>query len=171
MIFLWGSLWPWPLNGASVRAPFGDQTNQQNSVTITAEELVGDQSENSAEFIGRVKVVRGEMTLTSDRLKLFFDPVDTPTHPTNHPRSAIKEVIADGRVHIVSNEFSASADRAIYDRESRTILLTGENAVVNHSGNAISGREITFFIDTEKITVSGNSKNRVKGVFIVPQKN
>ncbi len=111
------------------------------------------------------------MILSSDRLKLHFDPMDTPAHKVNHPRSAIKEAIADGHVRILSNEIAASADRAVYDRESRTILLTGENAVVNHNGNAISGREITIFIDTEKIRVSGNSKNRVKGVFNVPQKN
>ena len=138
---------------------------------ITADELIGDESSKSAEFIGNVRVIRGEYTLTTDRLMVLFDSVEKLSGEKQGPRASIREVIAEGRVHIESEGLSANADRATYNRQSRTLVLTGENTEVNRNGNWIRGNQITIFIDTEKVIVSGNSGNKVQGVFNIPQKN
>ena len=89
----------------------------------------------------------------------------------SHPRTNIRDIVAEGHVRILSDEFTANADRAIYNRKTRTLVLTGENTEVNRDGGRINGKQITIFIDTEKVIVSGNSENRVKGVFNIPPKN
>ena len=153
------------LNDESAESAF------QIPVTFSADELIGDESSKSAEFIGNVKVVRGEYTLTSDRLKIFFDELKKKANGNNYSRGKIKEIIAVGNVRILSNELTASADRAIYDRITRTLVLSGKSTEVNRNGQSVKGEQITVFIDTERIEVTGNSVNRVKGVFNLPEKN
>lgn len=165
------SFWHLPSVGASTVTKTGGDEEQKSTVTVTADELVGEQISKSAEFIGNVKVVRGTYTLTTDRLKVFFNSLEKPSAEKNASRANIREIIAEGRVRITSKELSASADRATYDRKTRTILLTGENTVVNHNGSRVKGGQIIIFMDTETVQVSGNSGNRVKGVFNIPDKN
>jgi lipopolysaccharide export system protein LptA len=171
MLLLCLSFWHLPSAGASAVAETGRDAERKSPVTVTADELVGDENSKSAEFIGNVKVIRGTYTLTTDRLKVFFDSIEKPTREKSAPRANIREIIAEGRVRISSPELSAGADRATYDRKTRTIVLTGENTVVNHNGSRIKGGQIIIFMDTEEVQVSGNSRNRVKGVFNIPQKN
>ena len=140
-------------------------------VAVSAEELIGDESSKSAEFIGNVKVVRGEYTLTTDRLKIFFDELKKQVNENNNTKVKIKEIIAIGNVRILSNELTARADRAIYDRKTRTLVLSGKSTEVNRKDQKIQGEQITIFIDTERVEVTGNSVNRVKGVFNLPEKN
>ena len=138
---------------------------------VSAQELIGDESSKSAEFIGNVKVVRGKYTLTTDRLKIFFDELKKKANGNNNTKVQIKEIIAVGNVHILSNELTARADRAIYNRKTRTLVLSGTNTEVNRNNQSIKGEQITIFIDTERVEVTGNSVNRVKGVFNLPEKN
>ncbi len=171
MMLLRFCLGPLPSIGSSAVTETGRKAEQANPVTVTADELVGDENSKSAEFIGNVKVVRGTYTLTADRLKVFFDSIEKPAGGKNPPRANISEIIAEGRVRILSKELAASADRATYDRKTRTIVLTGDNTEVNHKGSKVKGEQITIFMDTEKVRVSGKSGNRVKGVFNIPPKN
>ena len=94
-------------------------------IAVSADELIGDESSKSAEFIGNVRVVRGEYTLTTDRLKIFFAELEKKTNEKNRTNVNIKEIIAVGHVRISSNELMARADRAIYDRKTRLFVLTG----------------------------------------------
>ncbi len=171
VILLWGSPCQMPLRGASAADETGRETAPKTPVTIAADELVGDESAKSAEFIGNVKVIRGEYTLTTDRLKVFFDAIEKPVGEKNGPRANIREIVAEGHVRVLSDELTANANRATYDRKTRTLVLTGENTEVYRDGSKISGNQITIFLDTEKVIVSGNSENRVQGVFKIPSKN
>ncbi len=171
MILLWGSLGQIPLRVASAVDETGNEAEPPPPVSIAADELVGDENAKSAEFIGNVKVIRGEYTLLTDRLKVLFDAIEKPAAGKSHPRTNIREIVAEGHVRILSDEFTANADRAIYNRKTRTLVLTGENTEVNRDGSRINGKQITIFIDTEKVIVSGNSENRVQGVFNIPPKN
>ena len=67
-------------------------------VTITADELVSDDASETAEFIGNVKVVRGDYTLTADRLKVHYRRSDRPSTPKAVGRANIREIVAEGHV-------------------------------------------------------------------------
>ena len=143
---------------------------QKTPIAVSADELVGDEGSKSAEFIGNVKVVRGEYTLTTDRLKVFFDAMEKTVNEKDVSRVNIKEIVAVGHVRILSRGLMASADRATYDRKTRTLVLTGENTEVHRNGSRIKGDQITIYIDSERVEVTGNSEDRVKGVFNLPAK-
>jgi lipopolysaccharide export system protein LptA len=143
----------------------------QIPVAVSADELIGDESSKSAEFIGNVKVVRGEYTLIADRLKIFFDELKKKGNKNDNRKVKIQEIIAVGNVRILSNELTANADRAIYDRKTRTLVLSGKSTEVHRKGQRVMGEQITIFIGTERVEVTGNSVNRVKGVFTLPEKN
>ena len=134
-------------------------------VTITADELISDDTSETAEFIGNVKVVRGDYTLTADRLKVHYRRSDGPSTPKTVGRANIREIVAEGHVRIVSTELTATAERAAYDAKNRIIELTGEESTVASSGGAVSGSKITLFLDTDQFQVSGGPKNRVRAVF------
>jgi len=134
-------------------------------VTITADELVSDDASETAEFIGNVKVVRGDYTLTADRLKVHYRRSDQPSTPKAVGRANIREIVAEGHVHIVSSELTATAERAAYDAQTRSIELSGEDSTVTGSGGTVSGSKITLFLDTDRFQVSGGPEKRVRAVF------
>jgi lipopolysaccharide transport protein LptA len=134
-------------------------------VTITADELVSDEASETAEFIGNVEVVRGDYTLTADRLKVHYKRGDRASTPKAVGQANIREIVAEGHVRIVSTELTATAERAAYDAQNRMLELSGEDSTVASRGGAVSGSKITLFIDTEQFEVSGGPKNRVRAVF------
>ncbi len=133
-------------------------------VTITADELVSDDTTKTAEFIGNVKVVRGDYTLTADRLKVHYRRGDRPSTPKVASRANIREIVAEGHVRIVSTGLTATAEHATYDAQNRMIELSGENSTVASSGGTVSGSKITLFLDTDQFYVVGSPKSRVKAV-------
>ncbi|MGW8185843.1 MAG: lipopolysaccharide transport periplasmic protein LptA [Desulfobacterales bacterium] len=133
-------------------------------VTITADELVSDDTTKTAEFIGNVKVVRGNYTLTADRLKVHYQRSDRPSSPKTVGRANIREIVADGHVRIVSTDLSATAEHAAYDAQNHMLELSGEKSTVTSSGGTVSGSKITFFLDTHQFQVIGGPENRVKAV-------
>jgi lipopolysaccharide transport protein LptA len=169
-ILLWGSLWFVPLAHATdldaVHSP-----EQTTSVTITADELIGDDATKTAEFVGNVKAVRGKYSLTTDRLIMYFDSKEKTSEKQNGPQANIREIVAEGRVRILSDELDARADHAVYNRRAQTLVLTGNNTEVNRNGSRISGARITIFIDTEKVIIQSREGSKVQGVFNIPQKN
>ncbi|MFZ1955561.1 MAG: lipopolysaccharide transport periplasmic protein LptA [Desulfobacterales bacterium] len=134
-------------------------------VTITADELISDDASETAEFIGHVKVVRGDYTLTADRLKVHYKRSDRPSTPKAVGRANIREIVAEGDVRIVSSELTATAERAVYDAQTRSVELSGEDSTVAGSGGTVSGSNITLFLDTDRFQVSGGPEKRVRAVF------
>jgi lipopolysaccharide export system protein LptA len=134
-------------------------------VTITSDELVSDDTSETAEFIGNVKVVRGDYTLTADRLKVHYRRSDRPSTPKAVGRANIREIVAEGHVRIVSSELTATAERAAYDALNRTIELSGEDSTVSGSGGTVIGSKITLSLDTDQFQVFGSPQNRVRAVF------
>jgi len=134
------------------------------TVTITADELVSDDTTKTAEFIGHVKVVRGDYTLTADRLMVHYRRSDRPSSPKTVGRANIREVLAEGHVRIVSTELTATAEHAAYDAQNRVIELSGQEVTVASGGGMVSGSKITLFLDTDQLNVAGGPKSRVKAV-------
>ena len=101
-----GEPWADTVKGGVSRGRNREQSRAASPVTIAADELVGDENAKSAEFIGNVKVIRGEYTLLTDRLKVLFDAVEKPAAGKSHPRTNIREIVAEGHVHVCSTNYS-----------------------------------------------------------------
>lgn len=82
---------------------------------ITAETVEYDMENGLAMFIGNVQVIDDRISLTSDRLRAANNP------STNE----FKHITAEGNVRIVSEDRVAVGNKAVYDMEAGTIVLSG----------------------------------------------
>lgn len=158
--------WVGGLNHAAAQAR--DSSPAAQPVTITADELVSDDTTKTAEFSGNVKVVRGEYTLTADRLVVSYKDGEPAAAQKSMGRANIREVVAEGHVRIFSTELTAAAQRAVYDAGQRTLVLSGEESKVTSGSASASGSQITVFLDSARFEVSGGPAERVKAVFERP---
>jgi lipopolysaccharide export system protein LptA len=133
-------------------------------ITVTADELVSDSVSKTAEFIGQVKVTRGSSVITADRLKIYY--TDTPQDKNNraNPKTAVKQIVAEGNVRIKSEELLAVAQKAVYSRDTQKIILSGPNTKVTSGENSIVGSKIELYLENEQFKVSGGRKGRVKAI-------
>jgi len=133
-------------------------------INITADELVSDSASKTAEFIGRVKVTRGASVITADRLKIYY--TDSPQDKNNpaNPKAAVKKIVAEGNVRIKSEELTAAAQKAVYNRDTQKISLSGPNTKVTSGENSIVGSKIELYLENEQFKVLGGKKGRVKAI-------
>lgn len=114
--------------------------------TITARELTYDYRKAVATFEGEVVVEDAQIHMTCDRLIVIFDG-------TNE----VKSVTAFGRVRMRNADRLATAERAVYLARSGEIILTGQ-AKVERGADFVSGEEIRFWIDEERIVSKGPAR-------------
>ena len=83
---------------------------------ITADAVEYDMENGTAIFIGNVQVIDDRISLKADRLRAKNNP------QTNE----FQRITAEGNVTIVSEDRVATGDKAIYDLDAGTIVLSGK---------------------------------------------
>ncbi len=116
-------------------------------VEVTSETLNVNQEDGSAEFIGDVIVIQGEMRLTADRVLVIY----------NEERSAIERMEATDNVVLVSPPDAAEGDWAEYTIDSGVIEMKG-NVLLTQGPSIISGDEMIANLTTGTATMSGRVK-------------
>ena len=153
-----------PAAHGSANTAAGNVNRSDRQVTVTADRLVSDRAGRTATFIGRVKVIRGDSTIESDRLTVFYSAITSRGDAALPGKSAIERIIAEGNVRIRSKELSAHTPKAIYSRPAQTIELLGARSQVTSGNNSITGRQIVLHLEGERLTVSSGGDSRVKAV-------
>jgi lipopolysaccharide export system protein LptA len=139
--------------------------NSRNKQTyISADKLVTDNNTKSAEFTGNVKATQGDTVITADRLKVFYI-ADKKKDQRVAGEEAIQKIIATGAVTIRFGDVLAKTRRAVYTKETRTIVLTGANTWIGDGKNSVAGSTITLYMDDKHISVSSGKSQRVEAVF------
>lgn len=110
-----------------------------DKTVITSESLLFDYQRSIAVFEGDVRVVDAQVTLTCEKLYVYFDE-------TNQ----IDSVVARENVHIVQGDRNARANRAVYRATDGSIVLT-ENARLYRGSEELRGDEIQIFTQSEKV--------------------
>ncbi len=141
-------------------APGGGKS--QEPTEILADRLVNHAAEKYAEFTGSVQATQGNFSMTADELRVYytgdlFNPQGSTAAPTE-----INRIVARGRVHIVSDQYIADADRMEYDPATDVLTLTGESAKVTSGRNYISGSKITLNRRDGKALAESGPATRVK---------
>ncbi len=134
---------------------------------ITAERLEMKQKEGRAIFKGAVKVVQGDMTLSSETLTVFYKTVE------NEEKPAITRLDALGSVTLVSKTETLSGDWGVYDVGRRLITLGG-NVTFKQGENTLKGQRLEFDLVSGLAKLDGQENKsddgRVRGIFSVPEK-
>lgn len=135
-------------------------------IQITADRLISDSNNNNAEFIGNVKVVQNQTTITADRLRLIYPengrgPKDGPGQ-TEMSADSIDTIEAFGHVRIEFDNRVAVGEKAVYTTAERKLILTGPGARLTQGPDVVEGSSITFYRDSGRIEMVGEVKATIR---------
>jgi lipopolysaccharide export system protein LptA len=144
--------------------------SENEPIQIVADRLISFNEEKYAEFIGNVKVTQGEFTITSDKLRIYYQGELLENEKKGGDEELLKKIIATGNVKINSEQYNAEADTAEYDTEAKTVILSGENAKVISGKNSIAGSKITLNQKSGQVKVESSATKRIKAEFFTKEK-
>jgi lipopolysaccharide export system protein LptA len=127
--------------------------------------MVAESQKEMVEFIGNVKATQGATTITSDRLKVYYQGDLEQGSQTDQTGDSIRKIVATGNVIIRSETRVAVTDKAEYHADSGTIVLTGPDSKVTSGSNTFTGNRIIMYRDTDQVTVEGDEKKQVEVIF------
>jgi lipopolysaccharide export system protein LptA len=150
---------------------------ERGPIRIKADTLQLDYRDSRVTYLGTVHVTQGDLTLTSDRLSILFDPdalrADAERAPAERARAErergdgarerIREIVAEGHVRIAQRARVATGGRAVFDQTKRTIVLS-EDAVLREGPNQVAGERIVVYLDEQRSVVESGSNSRVTAV-------
>jgi lipopolysaccharide export system protein LptA len=164
------------LAGSAAHA-FTAPDKSDQPIHVVADRLEVDNKAQVANFIGAVKAVQGDVTITSDVLEVYYDreAADKPAHKIEGEQSdgladgggQVRKVVAIGHVKIVQKDRLGVGQKATYWAGGRKVLLEGQ-ATVWRGQNQVSGEQITVFLDDDRSVVHGSPGKRVS-VTIMPE--
>ena len=164
--------------GGAQNAPAAPETintndpNHENSrIRIAADKLVAEVDAGEIEFVGNVKATRTDAVITSDRLKIIYDPDILKNKTPASNNISIKKIIANGNVKIEIDNIIAETDRAEYTIKSKVLVLLGEQSKVSQGGHSITGTKFTLHRNEGKLTVESGEKNRIKAILQPPARD
>jgi lipopolysaccharide export system protein LptA len=130
----------------------GLSNKNDGPIEITANSNEMDRTANVMTFKDNVVVKRGDVTLTSSNLKVFF----------RSDVSDISRIEATGKVTVASADQKATSDRADFDVIGQVIVMRG-NVFLMQGPNKAEGSTLT--VDLAKGTSKLESKGRVRAIF------
>jgi len=169
--------------------PFGAGGGKRKEpITITSDGLEYDYKGNVVTYRGNVLAVQGDVKVKSDLLivtlapapKNEVPPSDAAPPAADPPADAggasggdasaspgggkvkVQTVTAVGNVRIDQTPRWATGGRAVFDQQTRTMVLS-ENPVLHDGPNEVVGDRVVVYLDENRSVVEGGSK-RVKAV-------
>lgn len=124
------------------------EASKKEPIFITSNWMEADRKKNIITYKGQVVAIQAEMTMRSETLTAYYTP----------DMKQLKEVVAEGKVHVTQGDRAATATKAVF--KDQTITLTGD-PVVRQGNNQVSGSRIIFFIEEDRAVAEGGTE-RVK---------
>jgi len=153
--------------GASAQnpAPIPDTADQKEKIHVVADLLTTNSEARFAEFVGNVRATQGDTVITSDRLKIFYSERLAESKNPSAGEGAVKRIVATGNVNISFDNRVATAQEAVYNTESRILVLSGPHSKITSGTDSITGEKITYNRADGRITVESGRNSRVEAVF------
>ncbi|RMF44684.1 MAG: lipopolysaccharide transport periplasmic protein LptA [Deltaproteobacteria bacterium] len=120
---------------------------------ITSDRLEADDNRRQVVFVGQVVGRQDTLTIHCGRLTVEYAE-----------GRQVRRIIALEDVRIIQGDRVATGEQAVYDRQSGSIVLTG-NPRVNQGEDFVSGEKITVYLDDRRSLVEGGKQGRVKALF------
>lgn len=153
-----------------VAAPAGDTPPLQ----VTSRKLTLDGGKNLAVFSGDVEVIREDVTIRCDELRVNYRSVPgegkgAQASPLPQGMGEVERIVASGNVIILKGSKRLTGDEAVYTAREEKMVVTG-NAVMEEGNNVIRGNRVVFFLDRNMGTVEGSKDSRVKATLFPDDK-
>lgn len=163
---LWTAPAVWP---AGLFAP-GGSTDSKAPIEIVSDRMVANTTEKWADFLGAVVATQGKFSMTADALRIHYEGDLMNAPKGGSARDRIQKIVATGRVRIVTDQYTADAERAEYAPATEVLTLSGDSSRVVSGKNTITGSKIVLNRTEGKALVEGTSAERVKAVFFQEEK-
>jgi lipopolysaccharide transport protein LptA len=135
---------PEPSAGSSRKASPAPLAIQSDEMEV----VQGEAGSRRFLFRNNVRLAQGDMHVFSRRMEAFY-----PAGADGGPN----KMIATGGVRLRQSGRKATCDRAtFYPRESR-VVCEGRDAELVQGSDRVRGREIEFFLDTDRMIVRGGA--------------
>ena len=145
-----------PAGVAAQQTAFGSGSIDPDApVEVESDELSVSEEDGTAEFIGNVVIIQGDMRLAAPRVLVVYDDAG----------ERISKMQATGGVTVVSGKDAAEASRADYDIDGSRIIMQGDVLVVQ-GASTLSGQRMVVNLKTGNAQMEG----RVRTV-LQPRKN
>ena len=149
---------------ASEPGETNDKNNANSPVRITADKLTAQVNAGEIEYIGNVKATQADAVITSDRLKIVYNPDSVKNMAGDSKNVSIEKIIANGNVKIEIDNIIAETDRAEYTIKSKVLVLLGRQSKVSQGGHSITGTKFTLHRREGKLTVEGRGDDRIRAI-------
>ena len=146
-------------NASSLLGSFS-LSSSKAPISVDADKLEFSYKDRILTYTGNVSVTQEDLTVRSDKLTVTF------SGDSAKPEE-LKQIVAEGNVHITKGKRSASGGKAVFDQKDRTVELS-QDAVLLDGPNRITGDRVVVYLDQERSVVEGGNQ-RVKAV-IYPDK-
>jgi lipopolysaccharide export system protein LptA len=158
------------------KPPAPPPAHDEGTLEVTADrDLEWLQQDHAYVARGNAVAKRGTVTLIADTLIAYYRPLTAPTTPVKqekaaHPGTAqqsgfdsgnteIWRVVAEGKVHVISEDKDAWGDRAEYDKDKSVIVLTGAALKATTLEDTITARDsLEYWQDQDMAVARGNAK-------------
>jgi lipopolysaccharide export system protein LptA len=165
-----------PSTAASSRtAPDQPSTHDEGTLEVTSDrDLEWLQQDHAYVARGNAVAKRGTVTLMGDTLIAYYRPLTAPAAPAKekaaHPgavqqggfdsgNTEIWRVVAEGKVHVISEDKDAWGDRAEYDKDKSVIVLTGKALKATTLEDTITARDsLEYWQDQDMAVARGDAK-------------
>lgn len=118
-------------------------------IQFEAESLEVREQDRQAIFTGNVVVRQDETVLNTARLVVYY-----VGEGTGEGAQQVKRLEAEGDVLVTSGPQTASGDRAVFDTEANTIVVTG-GVVLTQGENVIRGPRLVIDINSGQARMEG----------------
>jgi lipopolysaccharide export system protein LptA len=141
---------------------------------VTSRKLTIEGGKNLAVFSGDVKVVREDVTILCDELRVHYrssprGKEGTSASPLQEGMGEVDRIVATGNVVIRKGAKRLTGDEAVYTAREEKVVVTG-NAVMEEGSSVIRGHRAVFFLDRNLGTVEGTETSRVKATLFPDRK-
>jgi lipopolysaccharide export system protein LptA len=131
----------------------------KKAISISSKKMIVNNLEGFMIFDGDVKVIKGDLTLTSDRVKIYFKNEKGKKESKLEASPGEREISlmeAEGNVHIVKGTREARSDKAEYHQEEEVIILTGSPQGWDNQYK-ISGTKMTIYLKEDRSEIEGSN--------------
>lgn len=133
---------------AQTSVAFGTiRQNTDAPVEVTADALEVDQDGGTAIFTGNVLIGQGDMRLSAPRVLVVY----------KNGRTGIERLEATGGVTLVSGPDAAESQRADYDIDTGTILMSG-SVLLTQGNSALTAEQMRVNLKDGTAAMSGRVK-------------
>lgn len=151
-------------------APAPNAVGGSGPITIDADRLEVLDKDKRAVFTGNVVAARGDMTVRSSTMTVFYDADLTGNTSANKPAAAnsnqsVRRIEMTGKVLFVQRDQQATGDAAVYERASETLILSG-NVVLTQCQNVVTGPRLVVNLRTNQAQVEGAPGARVRSILV-----